>query len=501
MSNEKTFTPDQAAQIAVEYARKRVNELAKSLAELRDRELQKAIVKPHEVEGRGKYMNAATASPGAEGVASGKTNTPGKLDALKAEDSPHGKEETSGEESPEDMAKEELCKECGKAEGCGCTPDMEKAMLKDSKGKEKDNGVHPDSTLPEDKKSEEVSADGSGGDIKKGKKLGKSEDLSKAAVAKPPMAKPPSGGGGLTPKAPPTSGTMKADADMNKAAPIGRSGIAVAHQKRGGAGAGAHSDKRPAAGPSASDWEDEKSVPGAFGGKKQQSKPEESGDLDKAVLNPQAKQHMLVDASRQAKPAPAAPVRPSPTPAQHEQRAAGFADFMPAAQTTGHQMSNRPRPGIFGRLSVVKKAEGDLAKADDKTGGLPEQAKIKPVTPGQADLASQYRNVAGQRAEMGRIKSVEGPAAIRQVQANVARNAAEGQAKPAIPASAKPAPPVATGALTQGSPRRGGLPPTVAQDASPTVSANVVNLPRKRPMPVPSSDEAIAPTQISKPKV
>jgi hypothetical protein len=281
----KTYTPEEAAQILVEATRLRVNQIAKSLKDLRERELKKAIIPPH------KHNTGTTSSGGIEDVPPGKSNPPGQHDALKAEQSPsgsncsnpmHGKtpcEPDSGDghayrapakgpttshsggsqtTAPKSghlsVVKGELCKGCGKAhemdKACGMekalrehvaeagdechscgnklkagdkiyqhdvgarglycskpcgashseTPSAKfadkvigKAMLKDSKGKEKDNGIHPSSVLPEDKKPEEANTtDGSGGEIVKGKKLGKSlADLRKAAT--PPMAKPPSG--------------------------------------------------------------------------------------------------------------------------------------------------------------------------------------------------------------------------------------------------------------------------------------------------------------------
>ncbi len=178
-----TFTNEQAAQIVVEYGRKRFEQITKNLRDLRDAELKKALIPPH------KHTVGTTASGGVEDVPPGKINPKGKNDALKSapkmeESSQHRGEETSGEISPDDLSKEELCKKCGKMHDLvkGCDG-MGKAMLKDSKGKEKDNGIHPESVLPDDAKSKEISADGSGGDIKKGK----------VAKATPPMAKPPSG--------------------------------------------------------------------------------------------------------------------------------------------------------------------------------------------------------------------------------------------------------------------------------------------------------------------
>ena len=307
--SSKTFTDSEAAQIAVEYARKRINDIAKSLRDMRERELKKAIIPPH------KHTQGQVAGPSIEDVPPHHINPPGKNDAVKGEpmeDSPHGREETSGEKSPADvlddaMKKEELCKKCGKSHDLakGCTPEhlMDKSMLRDSKGKEKDNGIHPDSTLPEDKKSKELSADGSGGDIKKGKALNK--------AVQPPVAKPPSG--------------------KNMATHVPTSKPAVA----------------------------------------------------KAGLSPDAKQHMLIDASRQAKPAAAAPTPKLPSPAEHAARAASFADFTPDAGVTGHS----PKVGIFGRLAnkKVQKSESlNKAKPDVpwKTSSLVAPPQLKPAGTG-----------------------------------------------------------------------------------------------------------------------
>lgn len=166
--SKTNFTPDEAAQIAAAFTMKRVGEIAKNLKELRERELKKAIVPPH------KHTTGSTASSGVEDIPPGKLNPPGKNDVLKSK-----LEETTSPGEETSTAKEGHCKDCGKASHDDMEKCMGKAMLKDSKGKEIDNGIVDSSVLPEDKKSKEVSADGSGGDIKK--------------AAMPPMAKPPSG--------------------------------------------------------------------------------------------------------------------------------------------------------------------------------------------------------------------------------------------------------------------------------------------------------------------
>lgn len=99
----------------------------------------------------------------------------------------------------------------------GAGKQIEKAMLKDAKGKEKDNGIVDGSTLPDDKNAEHVNKPGttsktagSGGHIKKGKTLA---SLHKGILkSEPPMAKPPSG------KAPGTMTPVSKPAAMAKPA-------------------------------------------------------------------------------------------------------------------------------------------------------------------------------------------------------------------------------------------------------------------------------------------
>jgi hypothetical protein len=354
--SKTTFTEQEAAQIASEYFHKRVAELTKSLRDLRERELAKAIVPPH------KHTTGTTSSSGVEDIPPGKSNPPGKNDAMKGEYSPtsthdienhtgeertrlegknrtpvkrkpyrentlsvddamkqntkrfkmgkeemtaeetsgnHPPEETSGEKSPDDLKKEGLCKDCGK--GHGMEKCMGKAMLRDSKGKVKDNGIHPESVLPKDSKATEInkptaSDAGSGGVIKK--------------AATPPTAKPPSGknmGTGVPTSAPATPKM-----------PMAKVGL-----------------------------------------------PADGG----------MKAHMSAAASMAGKPAAApAPKVQLPSPAQHADRASQFADFTPGAGVTGHAMGGPKKPGIFGRLG---KSE-DLAKGT-VTQPIP---KLKPAAAG-----------------------------------------------------------------------------------------------------------------------
>lgn len=312
--SKKTFTNEEAAQIAVEFTRQRVNDIAKSLQDLRARELKKALIPPH------KHNTGTTSSSGVEDVAPTSINPRGKNDAMKGEMSADCKcegkcrcEETSGEKSPDDLKKEALCKMCGKGHSLekGCSTDMDKAMLKDSKGKEKDNGIHPDSVLPEDKDSEEMTHDGSGGDIVKGPLISK---------AMPPMAKPPSGK------------NMGTNVPTSVAKEVKEMVV--------------HGGGKPEPAPKGADYEVK-----ADGKKVTYVRKEE---LDKGAMDPQMKQrmkqHMLASAGGPGVAAPAPEVQ-LPNPAQHAARAAQFAAHTPPAASTGH------RPGIFGRLNKSEKLE------------------------------------------------------------------------------------------------------------------------------------------------
>lgn len=354
MSTEKTFTPEQVAQIGVEYARQRVNQIAKSLMELRDRELKKAIIPPH------KHTTGTTSSSGIEDVPPSKANPPGKNDAMKAEETPGEKHGV-----------EELCKMCGKSHGLdkGCNP-MDKAMLKDAKGKERDNGINPASVLPEDAKSEEMSHDGSGGDITKGKKLGKSlADIRKAAT--PPMAKPPSGKnmGTHVPTSKPAGGMVKDVKEM------------IVH--------GSKATKPP----KDADYEAKQK-----GDKAVYTTKEE---LDKAAMNPQMQQHMQAAAGGPAAAAPAPQVQ-LPSPDQHAARAAAFAAHTPGAGVTGHAMPGPSRPGIFGRLG-----KSELAKA------LPGQTSVTTTLPAIKPAGAGLHTVGGPPGSTKTAPSAA-PAAVTQ---------------------------------------------------------------------------------------
>lgn len=173
--SKTNFTDQEAANIALEFTRRKVEEFAKSFKELRGRELKKALVPPH------KHTTGTTSSSGVEDVPPGKLNPPGKQDVMKSgkpeETTPRGEETSSGGiirrqqvVTTETMSKEELCKDCGK--GHEINKCMSKAMLTDSKGKQVDNGIVDGSVLPGDKASKKVNTSGpsdpgSGGQIKK----------------------------------------------------------------------------------------------------------------------------------------------------------------------------------------------------------------------------------------------------------------------------------------------------------------------------------------------
>lgn len=108
-------------------------------------------------------------------------------------------------------AKAELCKDCGKMHlgKCGDIKVMDKAMLSDAKGNQSDNGIRPDSKLPGDAPEKEISADGSGGKIKKGKSL---KGLQKSA--RESLRKGMPFGDGIKPGSGTPAGTVKAEPPM-----------------------------------------------------------------------------------------------------------------------------------------------------------------------------------------------------------------------------------------------------------------------------------------------
>lgn len=201
MADEKSYTPAEAAEILKKAATDKIKQLEGQLQALRKRELAKAIIPPHN------HNTGIGVGAGTEDVAAAKLNPPG-IDKS---------EETTGPGEETTMAKEELCKDCGKSHGLDKC--MGKAELVDSKGKRSSNSERSDASMPDDKGGKPVTTNdkGTGGKITK---MAKSlNDLQKAAKkgtkkptkpvvmtvgpdverkaeldkAQPPMAKPPSG--------------------------------------------------------------------------------------------------------------------------------------------------------------------------------------------------------------------------------------------------------------------------------------------------------------------
>lgn len=359
---KKTYTPEEAAEIAMEFGRMRINQIAKSLQELHHRELKKAIIPPH------KHNTGTVSSSGIEDIPPGKSNPPGKNDVMKEESSSEEtREETSGEESPEEtsMSKEELCKECGKGHELekGCTPvhTMDKSIIKDSKGKTIDNGIVSGSNLPGDKDSEEVSHDGSGGEITKGKTVKKSlSDIHKLAKAfAPPMAKPPSGKnmGTHVPTSKPAGSMTKV---VLPPTPNPQQGVPQAIVAKEVKEMVVHNSKtvKP---PKGADY-----------------KAKQEGTKAVYTAKEELEKGVMADIARRNSPpgpeAPAAtPKVTMPTPEQHAERAAQFQSFTPPAATTGHTM----KPGIFGRLG-----KSELAKAIPGKSVTTSIPSLKPAAAG-----------------------------------------------------------------------------------------------------------------------
>jgi hypothetical protein len=311
VADEKTYSPEEAREILIKATREKVDAYAKEIEALRTRELKKSLIPNH------KHNQGSQASAGIEDV-------------------PHGKINPKGVDKA--MAKEELCKQCGKGhelDKCGGEIEMgkdpaKKSELVDAKGAKKDNHTVSGSKLPPDagkhvnKPGKSSKTAGSGGVILPGSKLKKS--------ATPPMAKPPSG------------------ANMGTAVPTS-------------------APKAPKA------------------------------PMAKGMLADGAKQADPISAAHAAKTAGAAPKVKMPTPAEHAQRAAGFeaaagGAFQPkpaapaakpavklpglaspkaagVTRSAGPVMNAaRPapavKPGIFGKL---------FGKAEDKPEGGPKRPK------------------------------------------------------------------------------------------------------------------------------
>jgi hypothetical protein len=344
--SSRTFTPEQTVQIAMAYGQKRVAELAKSLRELRDREqakLAKAIIPPH------KHSTGTTSSAGIEDVAPSKLNPPGKHDAYKGEKSAHPPEETSGEISPDDLKKEELCKKCGNTHDLskGCDG-LDKAILRDTKGKEVDTSEHPKSVVPDDKKSKEVSHDGSGGEIVK-----KASNI-------------------------PDHLTSRQATGENSPSEEEKVHYEYAAGPKCECGAKISADDY-SAGKSCNSCSVKKASP-------PMAKPPSGKNMNTHVPTSVTKGVMSDVAMRNSPPVPSAtapaPQVKMPSPAEHAQRRETYAAFTPPA-SVGHQPK---RPGIFGRLN---KAE-DLAKGT-VTQPMP---KIKPAGAGMAIAGAPAGNTA-----------------------------------------------------------------------------------------------------------
>lgn len=141
----------------------KIKVLAEQIQQLRKREMAKAIIPPHV------HNIGVGVSSGVEDVPPGKLND-------------RGASKVATREEPT------TCKGCGKSE-CSCT---HKTEVTDMKGNPKTLGVVTEVSTD----SKEISADGSGGEIKRAKSLGKIRKAAMAMTAQkaePPMAKPPSG--------------------------------------------------------------------------------------------------------------------------------------------------------------------------------------------------------------------------------------------------------------------------------------------------------------------
>jgi hypothetical protein len=126
-------------------ALERIKSLAAQIHELRKREsdkLAKALIPPHN------HNVGQTVGSGVEDVPPSKVKPQGREAHLVG--------------GTAVMGKGEMCKACGSSP-CKCAM---KAELVDSKGKHTSNGVNPKSVMPDDKPCKEVSASGSGGQIK-----------------------------------------------------------------------------------------------------------------------------------------------------------------------------------------------------------------------------------------------------------------------------------------------------------------------------------------------
>lgn len=324
MAQEKTYTAEEAVEILKKHTKEKVEAFEKSIKELRERELKKALIPTH------RHDPGSIAGGGTEDIPAGKAN-------------------------PKGMAKMDLCKKCGKAhkamEKCG---DMQvvKSDLVDSKGKRSDNHTVAGSVLPDDKKSKVVEAEGSGGDISKGKSLKKEEPL-----MKPPVSEAQRRAMGAAASGNSTLGIPKK---------VGKEFI---NADKGGKLPEAKKAEPPMAKPP-SGVNMATNVPKSKPMAPKPPAPVGTAPMAKAALAPNKmmQNHALVDSQKAAGAAPvaAAPAVALPTQAEHAARANTFAEhmggpsFQPQAKPALNLKSPKAagvtnaapasKPGIFGRL-------------------------------------------------------------------------------------------------------------------------------------------------------
>jgi len=315
----------------------RIKNLTAQIEDLRKREMAKALIPPH------KHNVGTTVSSGIEDVAPAHLNPQGKNDPL------HGGTAVR----PMVAQKAELCKGCGKSE-CAC---IKKDELVDPKGKQSCNGVV--TKMPAT--SKEVSAEGSGGQIKKGKTLsdirkgdprhapgpfyqgkpwqvsGEGRNAEESSAKPAPTKKPRDFPHKETPVKSPT---QKAEPPMAKPPSGANMGTKTPVSKPGNA-------MKPAAGGS---------IP------KPPTAPK-MPPLGKGVMSDIAHRESQAMGAPSAAPTPKVKL---PAPHEQEDRAAMFADAMAGAYkppapvkpihrtTTTVSVQPQSRPGIFARLNNPK---------------------------------------------------------------------------------------------------------------------------------------------------
>jgi hypothetical protein len=188
------YTPNEAVQMLKKAVADKISAFEVELADLRKRELAKAIVPPH------KHSQALTVSAGTEDVAPGRLNPKG-IDKAEVGEGVQVRPETDRRNMNEDtIDKSDMCGDCGEPSHMdkAC---MDKAELVDGKGKRKTTSEHPESVLPDDKDPKKVNKPtagdpGVGGVISKGKLTKSLADIHKNALEK-------GGGNGREPKTKP----------------------------------------------------------------------------------------------------------------------------------------------------------------------------------------------------------------------------------------------------------------------------------------------------------